>query len=156
MGYQNFNGPQINSIRKRPQGRGRVDREKKEMETQQEQQNKHKVVKVDSRASWDSYLSQATNQGCPVVAHFTASWCIPSVAMNPFFEQLASTHPDVLFLTVDVDELKEVAATYEVKAMPTFLLIKEGSAVDKLVGANPEVVKRSIEGLISSSQVHVA
>lgn len=31
-----------------------------------EQQNKSRVVKVDSVESWDFYVSQATNQGCPV------------------------------------------------------------------------------------------
>lgn len=41
--------------------------------------------------------------------HFTASWCMPSVAMNPFFEELALTYPDVLFLTVDVDEVKVIS-----------------------------------------------
>ena len=41
-----------------------------------------------------------------VVVHFTAAWCIPSVAMNQFFEELASNYPDALFLTVDVDEVK--------------------------------------------------
>lgn len=38
--------------------------------------------------------------------HFTASWCMPSVAMNPFIEELASAYPDVLFLSVDVDDVK--------------------------------------------------
>ncbi|GMN49759.1 hypothetical protein TIFTF001_018915 [Ficus carica] len=73
---------------------------------QQEQQNKAKVIKIDSVESWDFFVSQATNQGCPIVVHFTASWCLPSVVMNPFFEELASSYPDVLFLVVDVDELK--------------------------------------------------
>lgn len=41
-----------------------------------------------------------------VVVHFTASWCIPSVAMNPCFEELASNYPDALFLSVDVDDVK--------------------------------------------------
>ena len=40
------------------------------------------------------------------MVHFTASWCIPSVAMNPFFGELASNYPDALFLTVDVDDVK--------------------------------------------------
>lgn len=31
---------------------------------------------------------------------------MPSVAMNPFFEELAYTYQDVLFLTVDVDDVK--------------------------------------------------
>uniref|UniRef100_A0A2N9FP98 Thioredoxin domain-containing protein n=1 Tax=Fagus sylvatica TaxID=28930 RepID=A0A2N9FP98_FAGSY len=80
------------------------------MEGQEDQQTKARVVKVDSLESWDLFVNQATNQGCPIVIHFTASWCMPSVAMNPFFEELASTYPDVLFLTVDVDEVKKTLA----------------------------------------------
>ncbi|CAL5412059.1 unnamed protein product [Camellia sinensis] len=112
----------------------------------QEQENKSRVVKIESKESWESYLSQSTNQGTPIVAHFTASWCMPSVAMNPFIEELASTYQDMLFLTVDVDDVKEVATKYEVKAMPTFLLMKDGAQVDKIVGANPDEIKKRIEG----------
>ena len=36
------------------------------MEGQQEEQNKAKVVKVDSVESWDLYFNQAINQGFPV------------------------------------------------------------------------------------------
>lgn len=38
----------------------------------------------------------------------------------------------------------------EIKAMPTFVLMKEGSEVDKLVGANPEEIKKRISGFIHS------
>ncbi|XP_038997105.1 thioredoxin-like protein CXXS1 isoform X2 [Hibiscus syriacus] len=76
------------------------------MERQEEQQNKSRVVKIDSVQSWDFYFNLATNQGCPIFVHFTAAWCIPSVAMNPFFEELALTFQDLLFLTVDVDDVK--------------------------------------------------
>ncbi|KAJ6738041.1 THIOREDOXIN [Salix koriyanagi] len=73
----------------------------------QEQQPKSRVIKVESVESWDFYSTQATNQACPIVVHFTALWCMPSVAMNPIFEELASAYPDALFLTVDVDEAKD-------------------------------------------------
>ncbi|OMO64943.1 Thioredoxin [Corchorus olitorius] len=122
----------------------------------QEQQNKSRVVKVDSVESWDFYVNQATNQGCPIIVHFTASWCMPSVAMNPFYEELASTFQDVLFLTVDVDDVKEVATKMEVKAMPTFVLMREGTVVDKLVGANPEEIRKRVDGFVQSIRVHVA
>ncbi|XP_030456920.1 thioredoxin-like protein CXXS1 isoform X1 [Syzygium oleosum] len=122
----------------------------------QEQQNKSRVVKVESPESWDSYLAPANAQACPVVVHFTAAWCMPSVAMNPFFEELASTFPDVLFLTVDVDDVKEVATRMEVKAMPTFLLMKDGTPVDKLVGANPEEIRKRIDGFVQSFRTSVA
>ena len=40
------------------------------------------------------------------MVHFTASWCIPSVAMAAFFKELALNYQDMLFLVVDVDEVK--------------------------------------------------
>ncbi|KAK0580142.1 hypothetical protein LWI29_036997 [Acer saccharum] len=126
------------------------------MEGQQGEQNKSRIVKIDSVESWDYYVSQANSQGCPIVVHFTASWCMPSVAMNPVFEELASSYSDVLFLTVDVDDVKDVASKMEVKAMPTFLLMREGAVVDKLVGANPEEIKKRIDGFVQSIRVFIA
>ncbi|KAK3188229.1 hypothetical protein Dsin_027790 [Dipteronia sinensis] len=126
------------------------------MEGQQDEQNKTRIVKIDSVESWDYYVSQANSQGCPIVVHFTASWCMPSVAMNPVFEELASSYSDVLFLTVDVDDVKDVASKMEVKAMPTFLLMREGAVVDKLVGANPEEIKKRIAGFVQSIRIFVA
>ena len=41
-------------------------KEKKEEMEGLEQQNKTRVVKVDSLESWDFYVTQATNQGTPV------------------------------------------------------------------------------------------
>lgn len=51
---------------------------------------------------------------------------------------------------------QEVATKYDVKAMPTFLLMKAGAQVDKLVGANPDEIKKRIEGLVQSYQVYLA
>ncbi|KAL5548236.1 hypothetical protein UlMin_003467 [Ulmus minor] len=76
---------------------------------------------------------------------------MPSVAMNPFFEELALTYQDVLFLLVDVDELKVVASKMEIKAMPTFLLMREGTVVDKLVGANREEMRKRIDSFVYST-----
>ncbi|XP_020233993.1 thioredoxin-like protein CXXS1 [Cajanus cajan] len=120
------------------------------------EQNKAKVVVIDSFQSWESHVTQASNQNSPVVVHFTASWCMPSVAMTPVFEELASSYPDVLFLSVDVDEVKEVATRMDVKAMPTFLFLKNGATLDKVVGANPEEIKKRIDGLAESNRVSLA
>ncbi|KAK4254065.1 hypothetical protein QN277_009496 [Acacia crassicarpa] len=124
------------------------------MEVQEPQ--KSRVVVIDSLQSWDFNLAQATNQNFPVVVHFTASWCMPSVAMNPIFEELASSYQDALFLTVDVDEVKDVATKLEIKAMPTFVLLKDGTMVDKIIGANPEEIKKRIDGFVQLGRVSVA
>ncbi|XP_073003339.1 thioredoxin-like protein CXXS1 [Typha latifolia] len=116
----------------------------------QQQLNKSRVVKVDSLDSWDLFISQASNQGCPVFVHFSASWCVPSLSMNCYFEELAQTYQDVLFLLVDVDEVKEVASKMEVKAMPTFVLMRDGEVIDRMVGANPEETKRRVDAYVQT------
>ncbi|XP_068639320.1 thioredoxin-like protein CXXS1 [Aristolochia californica] len=123
----------------------------KDMEGQ-EQIVKSRVVKVDSDESWEFFIGQANNQGCPVVVHFTASWCVPSVAMNPYFEELALNYQNILFLLVDVDDLKAVASKMEVTAMPTFLLLRAGAQADRLVGANPDVIRRRIDAFLSTTR----
>ncbi|RZC80458.1 hypothetical protein C5167_043033 [Papaver somniferum] len=118
----------------------------------QEQLVQSRVMRVLSEESWNYFMTQASSEGCPVAIHFTAAWCMPSVAMNPVFEELALTYEDILFLVVDVDDVKEVATKMEVKAMPTFLVMKQGGGqvVDKVVGANPEEIRKRIDSFAQS------
>ncbi|GLJ32134.1 hypothetical protein SUGI_0647080 [Cryptomeria japonica] len=104
-----------------------------------------RVLVVDSAKSWEYIMTQAKIQACPMVVHFTAAWCAPSKFMAGFFGELALKYPDVLFLSVDVDEAKSVAEKLDVKAMPTFLLMEEDKqVVDKIVGANTEELLKRV------------
>lgn len=49
-----------------------------------------------------------------------------------------------------------MAAKLEVKAMPTFVLMKDGAQIDRLVGANPEEIRKRIDGFVQSVRVNVA
>ncbi|KAL5663001.1 hypothetical protein ACJX0J_023109, partial [Zea mays] len=61
-----------------------------------------------------------------MVIDFSASWCGPCRFIEPAFKELASRFSDAIFVKVDVDELAEVARTWKVEAMPTFVLVKDG------------------------------
>jgi thioredoxin 1 len=50
-------------------------------------------------------------------------------------------------LKVDVDDNPETAAKYSVSAMPTFVFIKGGQVVDRLMGANPARLEEMINDL---------
>ncbi|KAF7822857.1 thioredoxin-like protein CXXS1 [Senna tora] len=116
----------------------------------QEHSKISKVVKIRSRESWEYYITHATNHGYPIMVHFSACWCMPSIAISPFFEELASTYQHILFLMVDVDEIKEVASKLGIKAMPTLVLISGGAPMDKIVGANPKEIRKMMDAFLHS------
>jgi thioredoxin 1 len=51
----------------------------------------------------------------------------------------------VNFIKLDVDELPEIAQDLGIRAMPTFVIFKDGQKVGEVVGANPPALKAAIE-----------
>lgn len=68
------------------------------------------------------------------VVKFTADWCRPCKEIHPEFVALAGKFSKATFCTVDVDELDEVAAEYNIAMMPTFLVFKEGKLSESFSG----------------------
>lgn len=71
-----------------------------------------------------------------MVVDFYATWCGPCKVIAPKVVEFSKEYPEVDFIKVDVDDLSDVAAEYNIRAMPTFLLFKDGKQVDNVVGAN--------------------
>jgi thioredoxin 1 len=64
-----------------------------------------------------------------VITKFSADWCPPCRAIAPIFSQLADQHAAdgiLAFATVNVDNVRDVAARYGVSAMPTFIPFSNG------------------------------
>ncbi|KAL1569515.1 thioredoxin trx1 [Salvia divinorum] len=102
------------------------------------------VIGCHTDATWNDQLQKAIDNNKLVVVDFTASWCAPCRFIAPFFAELAKKFPAVMFLKVDVDELKSVASDWAVDAMPTFMFLKEGKILDTIVGAKKEVLQQTI------------
>ncbi|XP_019094420.1 PREDICTED: thioredoxin H4-like [Camelina sativa] len=80
-----------------------------------------------------------------IVIDFTASWCPPCRMIAPIFTDLAKKFmSSAIFFKVDVDELQSVAQEFGVEAMPTFVFMKAGEVVDKIVGARKEELLATI------------
>ncbi|GAC94829.1 thioredoxin [Pseudozyma hubeiensis SY62] len=110
------------------------------------------VKEVSSASEFDSELSAAGSK--LVVVDFHATWCGPCKVIAPIFQRLASQYTSVVFLKVDVDRVQPVAQRYSVRAMPTFLFLKNKSVVDTLQGADPNrltaLVKQHSSGASSA------
>ncbi|XP_020578604.1 thioredoxin H1-like [Phalaenopsis equestris] len=106
------------------------------------------VIACHTVEEWKRQLEVAKESSKLVIVDFTATWCGPCRFIAPIFADLAKKFTEAIFLKVDVDELKEVSAEWKVEAMPTFLFLKDGQLVDKMVGAHKEVLPNKIELLL--------
>lgn len=86
-------------------------------------------------ASGDELTALIAQNDCPVVVDFHATWCPPCKMIAPLYKKLAHKYEGkVLFLKVNIDHMPASASTYKVSGVPTFVFIKNGNTVAKLVG----------------------
>merc|ERR1711931_185363 len=71
-----------------------------------------------------------------IVIDFFAVWCGPCKMIAPKLEEMSKSMDDVVFLKVDVDECEDLAAEFQISAMPTFVFWKNKQRVDTVTGAN--------------------
>lgn len=86
----------------------------------------------------------------PVLVDFHAEWCGPCKAMAPALEEVSNEMSGKLkVVKVDVDANPEITNKYQIQAMPTLIMIKDGEVANRHTGAL--VQKSKLEAWINSS-----
>ncbi|XP_055488430.1 thioredoxin-2-like [Leucoraja erinacea] len=101
------------------------------------------VYEILSKDELSAKLKEAGNK--LVVVDFYATWCGPCKDIAPKFKAFSTTYTDVIFCKVDTDDVEELNVEYKVKALPTFIFIKDGNEVASVVGANADDVEKLIQ-----------
>ncbi|KAH6770691.1 hypothetical protein C2S52_015494 [Perilla frutescens var. hirtella] len=113
--------------------------------TLQSPTKKGQVTAFHSSSKWKLHFEASKQTSKLIVIYFTASWCGPCKHILPSVNEFAEKYADVDFIKIDVDELDDVAQEFGVQAMPTFILMKKGKEVDKIVGAKKDDLQKKIE-----------
>ena len=84
-----------------------------------------------------------TSKETPVLVDFWAEWCVPCKQIGPLLEKLAlEFNGGFLLAKVDVDKEQQLADYFQIKSIPTLMLLKDGKIVDGFSAALPEAQLR--------------
>ena len=83
-------------------------------------------------------FEQNTDREGITIVDFWASWCNPCRQFAPVYERVSEKNPDVVFGKVDTEAHPDLAATFNVTAIPTLMVIRDRVVLYSQAGALPE------------------
>ena len=89
-----------------------------------------------------NFQAEVLESEAPVLVDFWAPWCGPCRMVAPILEEMAAEREDLRIVKLNTDDNQETAIQYQVLAIPTMILFRNGQEVKRIQGALP---KRKIE-----------
>jgi len=94
------------------------------------------------KKQFSSFEDLLANADAPVLVDFYATWCGPCQMLAPILEEVnRQLAPRLRVVKIDTDKYPQLASRYDIQALPTVVLFRDGELVDR------------IEGVLSAAQL---
>ena len=93
----------------------------------------------------DTFAQDVERSPLPVLMDAWAPWCGPCHMIAPVIDQLAAELAGrVRVVKLHVDDNPRTAARFDLRSIPTLLVLKDGREIDRLIGVQPkqEIARR--------------
>ncbi|RIB02687.1 glutaredoxin [Gigaspora rosea] len=75
-----------------------------------------------------------------IVLNFWAEWANACAQMNDVFAELAKKYTTLKFIKIEAEKFPDISESFEIAAVPAFIILKNGKISDRVDGANaPEL-----------------
>ena len=101
-----------------------------------------------------SFAAEVEQSPVPVLLDLWAPWCGPCRVVAPILDEVAAEKSGVARVAkLNVDENPITASRFNVRSIPTLLIMKNGREVDRLVGVHPkaELIRHLDQALARSA-----
>ncbi|MGB6864540.1 MAG: thioredoxin [Candidatus Aminicenantaceae bacterium] len=97
------------------------------------------------------FKNEVLDSDIPVVVDFWAPWCGPCRMVAPVLEEISQKmNGKIKFVKLNTDENQKTAMDYQIMAIPSLLIFKDGQEVDRIVGFVPqEQLEADLQKIIS-------
>jgi thioredoxin 1 len=109
-------------------------------------------MKIIPEISHATFSQEVLSSTLPVLVDFYAPWCGPCKMLAPALESLASEFAGrAKMVKVNVDDAATLASRYDISAVPTLMLFRDGKVVDTIQGlASLSVLRSRLKAIAAS------
>jgi thioredoxin 1 len=99
----------------------------------------------------DTFGEVVLDSSLPALVDFWAPWCGPCRMIAPIVEELAETYDGrAVIAKMNTDENNRTAGDLGIMGIPTLVLFKDGSEVDRVVGYAPrQLLEEKLDAIVS-------